>query len=416
MDEDLSATAAAAPAEPISAATPAHPRGLLGRLSGMDWLAIALLVAGGLATATGLLPARDASETLERILPILIFLFSVVILAELTAEAEVFDVIAARVTIAARGSNVALFWLCLAFAALTTMFLNLDTTAVLLTPVMLATAVRAGVAPLPLAMTTVWLANTASLLLPVSNLTNLLAASRVKLSPVAFAERMALPQLAAIVVVAGCLWIFYWRRNPPRYTPPSPHRAGNRPLFWVASVCCAVFITGLLLDVPLAYMTPVCAAVLVAAFAKWGRRHLRWSLIPWRLVVFVTGLFLVVETVGQHGLDSMMTSLIGTDPGATGTWRAAIAGGGFANILNNLPSYVAGEAVIPEANHTQGLGLLIGTNVGPLITPWASLATLIWAEHCRNRGVAIDWRKFVLTGAATAAAVLAASVAVLIVT
>ncbi|NUR73090.1 MAG: arsenic transporter [Hamadaea sp.] len=382
----------------------------------MDWIAIALLIAGVLAAATGLLPAAAAGETLKRILPILIFLFSVVILAELTAEAEVFDVIATRVTIAARGSNVALFWLCLVFAALTTMFLNLDTTAVLLTPVMLATAVRAGVAPLPLAMTTVWLANTASLLLPVSNLTNLLAAGRVKLSPVAFAERMALPQLAALVVVAGALWIFYWRRNPPRYTPPAAHRAANRPLFWVASVCCAVFIVGLLMDVPLEYMTPVCAGVLVAAFAKWGRHHLRWSLIPWRLVVFVAGLFLVVGTVDAHGLHSVMTSLIGSDPGASGTWRAAISGGAFSNILNNLPSYAAGELAVPEANHTQLLGLLIGTNVGPLITPWASLATLIWAEHCRNRGVAIDWRKFVLTGAATAAAVLAASVAVLIVT
>jgi len=410
VDEDLPIVETTAEAAAVT-----QPRGWLGKLSGMDWLAIALLAAGGLFVATGWLPAQQAGETMSRILPILIFLFSVVILAELTAEAEVFEVIAARVTIAGRGRNVALFWLCLAFAALTTMFLNLDTTAVLLTPVMLATAVRAGIAPLPLAMTTVWLANTASLVLPVSNLTNLLAADRVDLSPLAFARTMFLPQLAALIVVAGCLWVFYWRRNPPRYTPPPPHRAANRPLFWVASACCAVFIAGLLFDVPLAYMTPVCAAVLVGAFAKWGREHLRWSLVPWRLVVFVTGLFLVVETVGLHGLDSMMTSLIGTDAGAEGTWRAAITGGAFSNLLNNLPSYVAGEAVIPEANHTQLLGLLIGTNVGPLITPWASLATLIWAEHCRNRGVAINWGKFVLTGAATAAAVLAASVAVLIV-
>lgn len=74
----------------------------------------------------------------------------------------------------------------MAFAGLTTIALNLDTTAVLLTPVMLALATRVGIAPLPLAMTTVWLANTASLLLPVSNLTNLLAAERVALSPPAW--------------------------------------------------------------------------------------------------------------------------------------------------------------------------------------------------------------------------------------
>jgi arsenical pump membrane protein len=227
---------------------------------------------------------------------------------------------------------------------------------------------------------------------------------------------MVLPQVAALVVVAAFLWIFYWRANPARYTAPDPHRASNRPLFLAASACCAAFITGLLLDVPPEIITPACAVVLVVVFAKWGRQHLRWSLLPWRLIVFVTGLFLVVDTVSLHGLGTWMATLIGTDSGAEGTWRAALTGGALSNILNNLPSYVAGEGVIPTANHDQLLGLLIGTNVGPLITPWASLATLIWAEHCRNRGVPVHWGKFVLTGAATAAAVLAASVAVLIVT
>jgi arsenical pump membrane protein len=100
---------------------------------------------------------------------------------------------------------VALFVACLAFAASTMSFLNLDTTTVLLTPVMFATAVRAGVPALPLAMTTGWLANTASLLLPVSSLANLLAMNRVGLSPLAFAAGLVLPQLAALLVMAGCL-------------------------------------------------------------------------------------------------------------------------------------------------------------------------------------------------------------------
>jgi len=82
--------------------------------------------------------------------------------------------------------------------------------------------------------------------------------------------------------------------------------------------------------------------------------------------------------------------------------------------VNNLPAYVAGEAVIPVANHHQLIGLLIGTNVGPVIVPWASLATLIWAEHCRHAGVTINWRRFMVTGALMAAGALTAAVAVLI--
>src|SRR5690606_36878370 len=130
---------------------------------------IGVLAAGLVFVATGLIPAGTARASIGRIAPLLLFLFSVIVLAELTKEAGVFDAIAQRMARAGRGSYAALFLLCVAFASLTTVFLNLDTTAVLLTPVMLALAARAGIATLPLAMTTVWLVNTASLLLPVSN-------------------------------------------------------------------------------------------------------------------------------------------------------------------------------------------------------------------------------------------------------
>jgi arsenical pump membrane protein len=129
----------------------------------------------------------------------------------------------------------------------------------------------------------------------------------------------------------------------------------------------------------------------------------------------VTGLFLVVDTVGRHGLSDWMSTLIGTDPGTEGVVRAAVTGGALSNVLNNLPAYVAGEAVVPAGNHTQLLGLLIGTNVAPLITPWASLATLLWAERCRAAGVDVPWPRFVATSAVTAVVVLAATVAALLV-
>jgi arsenical pump membrane protein len=396
--------------ESYQADAPVPPKRGWRRLGGLDWLAIGLLCAGGLAIAVGLLPWSDARATGERIIPLLIFLGAVIVLAELAARAEVFDVIAVRVTILARGRNVALFGLCLAFAAATTIFLNLDTTAVLLTPVMLATAVRARVPALPLAMTTVWLANTASLLLPVSNLTNLLAMNRVRLGSLEFAARMALAQLAALVVVAGCLWVFYWRHSPARYEPPAPFRPRDRRVFIAASAAVAVFIAGILVGVSIYWMSALCAAGLVVAFIVWERRELSWGLLPWRLLVFVTGLFLVVDTVGRHGLSDWMTALIGTDPGAEGVIRGGATGGVLSNVLNNLPVYVAGEAVVPVANHDQLLGLLIGTNVGPLITPWASLATLLWAERCRSADVPIRWGRFMLTGAVTATLVLAASV------
>jgi arsenical pump membrane protein len=385
----------------------------------LDWIAIGLLLVGGLCVVFGALPVTDARATILRLVPLLLFLGSVIILAELTAAAEVFDVVAIRMSIIGRGHYASLFLLCVTLASVTTIALNLDTTAVLLTPVILALASTLGISPLPLAMTTMWLSNTASLLLPVSNLTNLLAADRVALSPSEFAARMWAPQLAAIVVTAACLWIWYWRRSQRggqrRYELPQRREPADKPLFVVASLACLVFVAGILVGVPIGVASSISAGVLLVAFLVRRRSELRWGLIPWRLLVFVIGLFLVIDTISLHGLNVLLHGLVGTDGNALGATRAAAAGAGLSNVVNNLPAYVAGESVIPVGNHTQLLALLIGTNVGPVITPWASLATLLWYERCHASGVKVALGRSMWTGAVLAVTALAAAVGVLVV-
>ena len=390
------------------------------RLTVLDGVRLGLLVLGVVFVLTGLLPRDDAEANLRRIAPLLLFLASVIVLAKLARQAQVFDVIAVRLAIVGRGRYPALFALCVLFAALTTTFLNLDTTAVLLTPVMLALAARCDLTPLPLAMCTVWLANTASLLLPVSNLTNLLAADRVALAAPEFAARMWLPQLVSIAATMIFLWVFYWRRGRrgvERYTPPEPLRPRDRTLFGVAGGACVLFVAAIpFVRDEIGYAALGAAVVVVVAFAVLDRAALRPSLIPWPLLVFVTGLFLVVPTISRLGLDDVMTALIGTDPGAAGVFRAAFAGAGLSNVANNLPAYTAGEAAIPAANHDQLLGLLIGTNVGAIVTPWGSLAVLLCLEACRDHGLRMPMRRFVLAGLGLAVVATAASAGALLLT
>ncbi|NKZ05133.1 arsenic transporter [Actinomadura latina] len=398
-------------------------RRAVGSLGVLDWIRLGVLAAGLVFVATGLLPAGTARASIGRIAPLLLFLFSVIILAELTKEAGVFDAIAQRMARAGRGNYAALFLLCVAFASLTTIFLNLDTTAVLLTPVMLALAARARIATLPLAMTTVWLANTASLLLPVSNLTNLLAADRVALQTRAFAARMWLPQVAVLAVTMALLWAFYWRRGmrgEDAYDPPGPAPVRDRVLFSATGIACLMFIGAILAGVhtgvQLGIAATAAAAVAAAAFAVRDRSVLRPVLIPWQLLVFVTGLFLVVPTLERFGLDDVMRAFVGHDGDAAGAFRAAFSGAGLSNVLNNLPAYVAGESAVPASNKDQLLSLLIGTNVGPVITPWGSLATLLWFEWCRRWDVRVPIRKFVVTGTVLAIAGCGASVGALLLT
>lgn len=393
---------------------------LRGPLDALDWVALILLALGLICLATGLLPVSGkdgADATLRRIGPILVFLATVLVLAELTNAAGLFDMVARRLAIIARGNFAILFVLCVAFAAATTIGLNLDTTAVLLTPVMLALARVLRVPPLPLAMCTLWLANTASLLLPVSNLTNLLAAGRVSLAPAAFAARMGAPQAAALAVTGISLWVFYWRRGQReagRYEVPEPFRPADPLLLWLAAAACAFFLAAILAGLRLQVASAIAAGVVVAAFAIRRRSALRWRIIPWRLPVFVTGLFFVVQTISLHLLGSFTSALVGSSAGAPGVFRAAAAGAVLSNVVNNLPTYVAAEAAIPLANHVQLLGLLIGVNVGAIITPWASLATLLCYERCVATGVPVPLRKFTLTGACVAVAGIGLSVAALL--
>jgi arsenical pump membrane protein len=414
---------------PASGRTRGRVGTALRKIDPLDAVAVVLALLGLLAVLTGLLPTADATATLRRILPLLAFLVTVIVLAELVRDAEVFDVAASRLARLGRGRPLALFGLSVLLATVTTVTLNLDTTAVLLTPVLLALAVRVGLPPLATAMTTVWLANTASLLLPISNLTNVLAADRIGLSPLGFAARMAAPAAAATVVTAALLWIFFWRPairdlDEGRYRVPPVHEPADPRLALIALLAAVLFLTGVLIGLPLELASTVGAAVVVIAFLVRRRAALGFALLPWRLIVLVIGVFLVVQTVSRHGLDDVVGALIGTSSdgviGVLGTARIAATGALLSNLVNNLPAYVAGEAALTglsAADHQQGLlALLIGVNVGPLVTPWASLATVIWFERCRAAGVRIRLVTFVLTGALLVVVAVAAATAALVLT
>ncbi|WP_112681185.1 ArsB/NhaD family transporter [Micromonospora saelicesensis] len=397
----------AAPPEPTTRRRP-HP---------LDLVAAVLAVVGAACALSGLLPRAETTATLHRILPLLLFLGTVIVLAELTAVAGVFDVLSSRLAIASRGSWAVLFLLCGGLATLTTLVLNLDTTAVLLTPVLLALARNLRIPAAPLAVTTVWLANTASLLLPVSNLTNLLAADRVGLAPLAYAARMALPQIAAVAVTMALLWFGWWRRERPaggRFVPPTRHVPADPVLHRTALAGCLIFVAGILAGVEIEIASTVGLALVLVGFLVRSPATLRPGLVPVRLLFFVTGLFLVVQTLGRHGLDDLVGTLVGADGGALGALRAGGSGALLANAVNNLPAYLAGESVLPTGDHTRLLALLIGTNVGPLAAPWASLATLLWFERCRAAGVTVPLTRFVLTSTLLAVTATLAAVGALL--
>jgi len=367
-----------------------------------------LLVAGLTAVATGVLPTDDALLVADRVWPVLLFVLSVTIVAELAALAGVFDALASRLARWARARVVVLWLLVVALAVLVTAFLSLDTTAVLLTPVVIAVARANGLRPLPFAFVTVWLANTASLFLPVSNLTNLLAAHTLDGGNAAtFVRLMFWPALVAVLVTVGVLWLISRRSLRGTFVPAPPVAVSDPTLLRFCSVVLIVMMPVLVILPP--WLPATLAAILMlAVFTRRAPGTLRWTLVPWQLVVFASGLFLAVAVLEQLGSAAFLASVVGSGDDLLSLWQVAGVGMLGANLVNNLPAYLALEAT--AGSPARLAALLIGVGAGPLITPWASLATLLWHSRLSSLGVAVPWRRYVLLGCLAGPLVVACAV------
>jgi arsenical pump membrane protein len=376
-----------------------------------------LLAAGGVLV-TGLLPAHDAGTILGRIAPVLLFLVAITVVAQLAQNAGVFDAAAHVAARWGRGRTWLLWLLLVVLATASTIVLSLDTTAVLLTPVALALAAQIGISPALFAMTTVWLADTASMLLPVSNLTNLLALHRfdaLGLGLRAYVSVTWLPALVAVAVTVAVLALLFRRDLRLSYEPPPQPPVEDRVLLFGATAVCLLLAPAFATGVTPAGPATVAAVLLVALFAVRRPSDLRASHVPWRLVLLVVGLFFVVQALTVHGLPEHLARVAGSGESWAAHLRLAGVAAVAANGVDNLPAYLALE---PVADGSPGrlVALLLGVNCGPLLTLWASLATLLWRERCQAAGVDVSTRRFFLRGLLVVPILLVTTTAALTVT
>lgn len=365
-----------------------------------------LWILGIIALLTGIFPADDALAVADRVWPILLFVVAVTVVAELASKAGLFDVVAARLARIARGRTALLWVLAVALATVATAFLSLDTTAVLLTPVVVSMAVARKLDPLPFAFVTVVLANTASLVLPVSNLTNLLASEALGggHDPVAFLALLGPSAFIAIAVSVVVLTLVFLRRLPKTYPDAASPTVSDPVLLRVSGVVTLALLPLLVIGLE-PWMPAVGAAVvLIAVFAWRAPRTLGIRLVPWSLLVFAGGLFLAVGALEALGIGRITSVLAGTGDDLVSLWQLAGVGALAANGINNLPGYLALESV--AGSPVRLAALLVGVNAGPIVTPWASLATLLWHDRLVAAGVEVRWSRFVLLGAVIAPIIL----------
>ncbi len=336
------------------------------------------------------------AELFERVGPILGFLVCITVVAELADRIGLYDVLAREAAKLARGSTLVLWLLVVLVGSISSAVLSLDTTAVLITPVVLVLARQLGLDLALFAFTAVWLANTASLLLPVSNLTNLLAWNRLGGGVGRFAALMWPAALAAVVITVVVAALMFRRSLRGRYADPPHVEIVDRVLFWIAAGVCAGLGPAFAAGVNVVVAAGTGAFILVVACLVRHRSYVSWRLLPWPLVVGVSALFVVVQFAQEHGLSDALGRLAGTGDGWLDLLRLSGVAALSANLVDNLPAYLAIEPLATSPHRIAAL--LIGVNAGPLILPWGSLATLLWAGRCRAAGVEVQWRAFALRG------------------
>ncbi|MEU3982030.1 arsenic transporter [Streptomyces sp. NPDC026672] len=365
--------------------------------------AVLAVPAAGVAIASGAIGLGHARAEAERLGPVVGFLAAVLVLAHFCDVEGLFRACGAWMARWAAGRPVPLLTAVFALASVITAVLSLDATVVLLTPVVFATAARTGVRPKPHVFACTHLSNTASLLLPVSNLTNLLAFAASGLAFTRFAALMALPWLVAI----GAEYLVFRRffaRDLSAAAPVSPEagEAPGLPLFALVTVGCTLagFVVTSAAGIEPAWAA--CAGALVLA----GRALLRRRATPLEVVraaapaflAFVLALGIVVRAVVDNGLADVLGHVVPSGSGLPALLGIAALAAVLANLINNLPAVLVLLPAVAPAGPGAVLAVLLGVNIGPNLTYAGSLATLLWRRIVHQHEHGVDLKEFTALG------------------
>ncbi len=376
--------------------------------------AVAAVPAAALLIIAGVVSRNDAMAEVLRLLPVVGFLAAVLVLAKLCDDEGLFH--AAGVAMARRsgGSPVRLLATVFVIAAVTTAVLSLDATVVLLTPVVLATARTLNVPSRPHAYAAAHLANSASLLLPVSNLTNLLAFSAAGLTFGRFTAVMTLPWLLVIAAEFLLLrWIFRRELADTSQTAATPPPA-EVPV--VVLVVLALTLVGFAVA-SLLGASPAWAALggaVVLGVHSLARRRTTVAGIASAanvpFLAFVLCLGVVVTAVTDHGLGNAMRDVLPIGTTLPALLGIAVVAALLSNVVNNLPAVLVLLPLVAVAGPAAVLAVLIGVNVGPNLTYPGSLSNLLWRNVVHRGGISAPFMEFSRIGLCTVPVTLVVAV------
>jgi arsenical pump membrane protein len=374
--------------------------------------AVWAIAGAALLVGLRLISPQDALAGVLKGTDVYLFLFGMMLLAEIAREEGLFDWLAAAAASHAGGSARRLFLLTYGVGVLVTVLLSNDATAVVLTPAV-AAAVKAAEArrPLPYLLICAFVANAASFVLPISNPANLVIYG-ARIPPLLqWLPAYLLPSVLAIVAT---YWLLRWtQRDALRQeisrdiARPALSRGGRTAAIGLGATA-VVLLVASALDIPLGLATAATGVVTATALLI-HEKTMPWRAIKgisWGVLLLVAGLFVLVEALDETGLIGAITAFLSA--AAARSTIGAAAGAGIAialvsNVINNLPAGLIAGSVVQSAHAPDAVNraVLIGVDLGPNLSVTGSLATILWLSALRREGHHVGFWTFLKLGIVT---------------
>ncbi len=339
----------------------------------------------------------------------------IILLSMALDEIGFFEWSALKMVRLSRGNGHLMFVYVLLLGAVVAAFFANDGAALILTPILLAKMKYLDMKPVALfafVMAGGFIGDSASNPLVISNLTNIVTAGYFGIGFWEYARTMFLPNLLAILASLGVLWI-YFRKSIPAHidiqnlaTPQSVIK--NHTMFrlswWFLGFLMIGYFVGDAYHLPVSLFALGGALIFLAigTHYKAVKPIMTIKAAPWQVVWFSIGLYVVVYGLKNAGLTGLLSETIlwmqqmGTS--------VAVIGVGFlsallSSVMNNMPTVMIMDIAIDEANmQTLAYANIIGSNLGPKMTPIGSLATLLWLHVLAKKGITIGWIEYMKVG------------------